>query len=269
MGKWKPLSGIYCIRNLANSKVYIGASTSINRRKAKHRNLLRSGKHKNSYMQKDFLVTRVPFEHSVLELCPKEKFVERESYWILFYDSINPDKGYNSILPSDWSVCRPKVTQSKGRTYVCINRGTKEIKEMTTSEIKEIVSENVIKRLSHVTSYWAGNRKNGRASCGGWVFVRPENYDPSFDYINYNGSKEYWKTYVPKVKKKKEPKIRTYENCKRTTIVLLHKITGEEKQFISVTDAIKELGLVPVKVGKCLNAPFKKYSHHDYWMKRL
>ena len=268
MANWIPISGIYCVRNLDNGKVYIGASTSINRRKAKHRNLLRSGKHRNSYMQEDFSVSLASFEHSILELCPKEKFVERESYWILFYDALNPDKGYNSVLPSDNKICRPGVYEkkSKGKVYVCINKLTGEVIEQTA---KEIQTRFNIKKFYRICSYWAGNKKGNQASTGGWVFVRLENYDPTFDYVNYDGVKEYRKNYVPKPKVKKEPKVRTYENCKRTPILLQSMETGKDLQFRGLADAIKELRLVYSKVMKCLNAPFGKYSHHGYWMKRI
>ena len=45
------LCGIYQIKNIINNKSYIGQSTDINKRIAKHKASLRHNKHNNSHLQ--------------------------------------------------------------------------------------------------------------------------------------------------------------------------------------------------------------------------
>ena len=44
-------TGIYCIKNLENGKIYIGKSVNIKNRWISHRNTLKNNKHDNSYLQ--------------------------------------------------------------------------------------------------------------------------------------------------------------------------------------------------------------------------
>lgn len=93
--------GIYKIQNKLNGKIYIGQSVNIFHRWRQHKVV---GNNKNDdkhlyplykAMYKDGLEN---FDFSIIEECSKDKLNEREKYWILYYDSINLDKGYNLIL---------------------------------------------------------------------------------------------------------------------------------------------------------------------------
>ena len=42
------------------------------------------------------------FEYSVIEECPEDKLLERETYWILEYNSIKD--GYNYLLGRKWDT---------------------------------------------------------------------------------------------------------------------------------------------------------------------
>ncbi len=47
-------SGIYCITNANNGRVYVGSSKTIKRRRYQHLLYLRRGKHHNIFLQRDF-----------------------------------------------------------------------------------------------------------------------------------------------------------------------------------------------------------------------
>lgn len=105
----KNKSGIYCIRNLINNKVYIGKSIDIHRRIKRHIGALnmKSKKHENDYLINAWnKYGRSNFEYFVLEFVDiNEKLLsERELYWITQYDALNHDKGYNLRLDVN-SVC--------------------------------------------------------------------------------------------------------------------------------------------------------------------
>lgn len=86
---------IYKVTNLINNKVYIGqTSLTICQRWEAH--IKKAKMHTNRYLYdamnhygyNNFIVES-------LEECSNESLDEREKYWIAFYDSTNPDTGYN------------------------------------------------------------------------------------------------------------------------------------------------------------------------------
>lgn len=96
----KNKSGIYCIQNIVNNKVYIGKSINIYRRIKNHIGALNMNfhKHENEYLINSWnKYGRKNFKYFVLEYLEiNEKLLEeRELYWIKEYDSTNPLKGYN------------------------------------------------------------------------------------------------------------------------------------------------------------------------------
>lgn len=96
----KNKSGIYCIQNIVNNKVYIGKSINIYKRIKNHIGSLNrnSRKHENEYLINSWnKYGRKNFKYFVLEYLEiNEKLLEeRELYWINQYDALNPLKGYN------------------------------------------------------------------------------------------------------------------------------------------------------------------------------
>lgn len=89
--------GVYKITNKINNKLYIG-STSVNlfKRKNQHFRALRLNKHYNQHLQSSYNKYREEnFIFEVIEYCEKDKCVEREQYWINFYNSTDKEMGYN------------------------------------------------------------------------------------------------------------------------------------------------------------------------------
>lgn len=91
--------GIYKITNKVNGKVYIGQSINIKERW--HR-------HKTDYNKIDNYLYRAfkkygldNFLFEIIEECEKEDLNNREIYWIKYYDSHNPQKGYNLTSGGD------------------------------------------------------------------------------------------------------------------------------------------------------------------------
>ena len=85
----KQKCGVYAIRNLINGKVYIGSTTdSFRNRWNNHKKRLKKGTHYNKHLQsaynkygKDNLVFQI------IEITQPENAVEREGYYIKFYNS--------------------------------------------------------------------------------------------------------------------------------------------------------------------------------------
>jgi transposase len=103
----KKLSGIYKIyRECEPGKVYIGQSTDIKGRYSGHVYYVKNiDVHRTELYQvmQQYGIEQFCFE--VVEECPEEKLLERERYWIQFYNSL--EAGYNDKLPQT----REELTQ--------------------------------------------------------------------------------------------------------------------------------------------------------------
>ena len=93
------LSGIYRIRNIVDDKNYIGYASSFNSRWRNHRNDLKRGSHKNSYLQRAWdKYGESSFEWIIVQELPCEENIlkDMEIYWIAYFESFHGDgKGYN------------------------------------------------------------------------------------------------------------------------------------------------------------------------------
>lgn len=89
-------SGIYIFKNKINGKVYIGQSVNIRSRVHRHLSYLNKA---TKFKGVIYLALKKygleAFDIEVLELCSIDQLNEREEYWIKYYDSVNPDLGYN------------------------------------------------------------------------------------------------------------------------------------------------------------------------------
>lgn len=90
--------GVYQIRNLVNSKVYIGSTvTSFIYRWRQHHSKLKMGKHENAHLQSSYTkYGDSNFEYTILYVGTSlEDIRTKEQELITSLDSCNPDKGYN------------------------------------------------------------------------------------------------------------------------------------------------------------------------------
>lgn len=109
-------SGIYCIRNKINNKVYIGKAKCIYRRIRQHINNLNK---KNRDNENDHLINawhkykRENFEYFVIEYVPFDKLKEQELYWQKSYNCTDRNKGYNIRLDSETNCIVSEETRKK------------------------------------------------------------------------------------------------------------------------------------------------------------
>lgn len=104
--KLKNISGIYCIVNKVNGKIYVGSATSLYARLRNHLSFLRNGKHYNKHFQRSFdKHGEDNFYSFILEFCPIEGMEIKEEYWI---NLLNAD--YNTITTN---LTRPALSLSE------------------------------------------------------------------------------------------------------------------------------------------------------------
>lgn len=87
-------SGIYCIKNTIDDKVYVGKSVNIRQRVSRHKSELSHGNHHNPHLQHAWdLYGADVFVAYALELCDKSDLEDKEIYHIQNLNATN--HGYN------------------------------------------------------------------------------------------------------------------------------------------------------------------------------
>ena len=115
--------GIYKITNTANGKVYIGQSTRLSRRLAEHQADLKNNSHHNRHLQNSYNKYGDVFEVEIIEYCDDEpELDDLERYYIAYYDSMNPKKGYNkedggSLQKSLSEETKKKMSENSARYW--------------------------------------------------------------------------------------------------------------------------------------------------------
>ena len=95
-------SVIYKITNLVNNKIYIGSAKTHNTRRNQHFSALKLNYHSNPHLQN--AVNKYGLENftfEILEYCPEENLIKRETEIVHELDARNPNIGYNILDPTN------------------------------------------------------------------------------------------------------------------------------------------------------------------------
>jgi group I intron endonuclease len=91
----KKISGIYCIRNTKNNKIYIGSAVNIYGRWATHRHNLNHNKHCNPHLQRAWNLNKQYFIFEILVITEQYELIELEQRFMNLYGLPNDLIGYN------------------------------------------------------------------------------------------------------------------------------------------------------------------------------
>lgn len=106
---------IYKLTNIKNKKVYIGQTkNSLRKRIIAHLTHSKtSTKSKKHHLQ--FALQKYGYDNftiDILEVCKQEQLNEREIFWISYYHSTDPDKGYNCTKGGDGCSISREINES-------------------------------------------------------------------------------------------------------------------------------------------------------------
>lgn len=200
------ISGIYCIHNIVNNKMYVGESIDVYRRWREHIQELRDGIHVNAHLQRSWDKYGADnFKFNIIEICEEADLLEKEKYWIKFYDSFrnryNQTEGGEGCLGySHDSDTKEKMKKIKTEQFKDIkNRERLSIAhdfesypiyqiDFNGNIVKEWTSANwAAKTLGYSPAriYEALNHKNRKKTYGGYIWTYVDQYDPSTFDINW------------------------------------------------------------------------------------
>lgn len=115
--EFKSGSAIYKITNIVNNKCYIGSAVDVYTRLAHHKYGLKHNKQINKHLQASYNKHGlVNFRFEVLEyITDKSKLLFREQIWINYFQSYDPNFGYNKrkIPNSNLGVKRKHSEETK------------------------------------------------------------------------------------------------------------------------------------------------------------
>lgn len=118
--------GIYCIINEVNGKMYIGQSIQLKERERQHFNILKRNCHDNFYLQSAFnKYGKENFKWKILKYCKEKDLVKWEQCFMNYYNTTNPNCGYNLALRADSS----RLSEETKRKIGIANKGRKHTEE--------------------------------------------------------------------------------------------------------------------------------------------
>lgn len=152
---------IYKIENLITNKVYVGSSVlGIKKRRRCHIFHLCNNTHHSKRLQNSWnKYGKENFKFEVVEDCDKSNILEREQYWINYYDSYN--KGYNATPIA--GNCEGRQVKESTRLKISktlhgrkINRTPDHNRNLSISRSRPVIqydiNNNIINRFISTTS---------------------------------------------------------------------------------------------------------------------
>jgi group I intron endonuclease len=174
---WKDhqLSGIYCIRNIKNRKVYIGKSRNIARRISSHVSALRRkdcNSENSHFIRAWWKYGSNSFEYFIVEIISSDQenyeliMKERELFWMNVYKSTYRGFGYNLRMDSSTrmiihteTIEKLKIATKGKKNGNYGNKWTEEMKKNMSEKKKEMYRKGIHKKLTIEQLQYNLNRK--------------------------------------------------------------------------------------------------------------
>ncbi len=229
------LSGVYQIRNLLNSEIYIGSAVNFRKRWNTHRSCLRNNKHTNKFLQRAWnKYKESSFEFSILLKCSPEECISCETYLKNYYCA-------------DYNLCEVgnnrlglKHSEETKKKMSDIRRGKFPSKE---SRVK--MSESARQRKHSEET----RRKISLVSTG-----RKMSEHTKLKLLKANKGRSLTQEHVEKLNIKKSKAI--IQICPKTNIILA--------QFKSIKTASETIAVGKSAVGNCLRGLSKSAGGY-FW----
>jgi len=168
----KNKSGVYAIINKVNNKLYVGSASCFYNRLHAHYSELINNKHANSYLQNSWNeYGEESFYFEIIEFVDiienKDLLIEREQYWLDYYQSYIRDKGYN-LQPCSKNALGYKHSEEtkKKLSKLRSGKGNHNYGKVTPPEVREKISESLKGKMLGVKFTEDHKRKISKANRG-------------------------------------------------------------------------------------------------------
>ena len=193
------------------------------------------------------------FKHEILfEDLSKEDACQKEIELIAYYDSTNPQKGYNLSTGGEGSSGAPrsektrkKMSNSKmGKNNPNYGKHPSEVtrQKMSNAGKKQYLSKETIKKMSEA--------KKGKPSCKNGVKLSPESCQRISESKKGNKNPNYGKT----ISEEQKRKIRE-SRCK--AIIQLDENDNFIAEYSSVVEAERQTGVKSTNICQCCKGKLK------------
>lgn len=96
------LIGVYLIKHMPTSKIYVGGSLDVKSRWRQHICLLKKGSHKNRGLQSAWeSSSREDFEFTMIEKTSADSLIDREQFWLDAFLAYDQEIGFNRHIKSN------------------------------------------------------------------------------------------------------------------------------------------------------------------------
>lgn len=161
--RFEKISGVYALLCSSNGKFYVGSSFDIALRLRTHLKDLRKKKHCNRKLQSAWnKYGSAEFSFYILERCPEELRIERETFWITEKDAFK--KGFN-IRPAAELAAQGAVLNARPRTTAQREGARARITELNKTLRREYSEERrekqrvLVKKLHAEGKLWTPERR--------------------------------------------------------------------------------------------------------------
>ena len=223
------MRGIYKITNTINGKCYIGKSENLGKRIKYHICSLKNGNNKNTHMQNayDHYGTGT-FELEILEeLSNTDDINEREKYWIKFYNSNNPEYGYNKTEGGDGGNSYQNVLSQEQIEELKRKASTRILGENNPNYNKHCFTNG--ERIVYITDEEIEEYLNN-----GWLPGVPQSTKEK-EKISNSGKRNgfYGKKHTKETKEKMSKKRKGNLNWNYNKIIVHH---GNQQKYINIDE---------------------------------
>ena len=141
--------GIYMIKNMVNSKIYIGQSVDIERRWGRHRSELRGNDHDNKHLQSAWnKYGENNFEFTNLCECEESQLNTMEIDYIAKLNTYDPDFGYNKTYGGEGCSPTEETRRKQSEAHKGITLSEEHKRKISEASKGKTLSEETRRKQS-------------------------------------------------------------------------------------------------------------------------
>lgn len=246
--KWPAVSGIYCIWNLKDGKIYVGSAVDLKERLHQHYKELTTNQHFNQHLQrawnkygeKNFKAEILSQQNVRIEFPSTEynALLKEEDSFIMKYQALDPIKGYNKRLSDTFPIISEESKAKRKAKHDQHKIAIVGLDKDTGKLLYEWESvTEAAKALNDQTTNISWARDNSQRSIKDVLIVTKSLYDPNKTYKHTKPDMNWNDEHREKARRANVANVPIYE----------YSLEGDlTNEYYSCSDATRKVaGLSP------------------------